>query len=183
MHFGAAGGEDIAIGGEPVSFLFGIFFVLLFVPVVEDLYLNTGGKTASALLEVFDRFRRGPYKNAGVTAKLEMTPLGDEFEIGHDVVGANNTNGMAGAMNHAVGSAPGGGGAIDVGKVGEFEVAPAEGSAVDERFGFFGDAKDKGSQSGCERNKTSEHEAMMFGSERKASLNLCNRPKEERVLA
>jgi hypothetical protein len=86
-----------------------------------------------------------------------MTPLGDEFEIGDDVVGADHADGMAGAMNHVVGYAPGGGRAIDVGEVGEFEIVPAEAGAVDESFRLFAEDKRGDGKGESDREKTSQH--------------------------
>src|SRR6266511_1371783 len=54
LHGRGAGGEDIAVGGEPVGLLFGLLRVLLGITVVEYLHLDAGRKPPVALFQRLD---------------------------------------------------------------------------------------------------------------------------------
>lgn len=63
-HFGGSGGEDVAVGGEPVGGFFGLLFVLGGVSEVENLDFNAIGKQAVAGFEFFDGILTGPEEDA-----------------------------------------------------------------------------------------------------------------------
>ena len=135
IHGGGAGREHVAVGGEPVRLLFGLFFILLGIGVIEYLDFNSGRKPPPALFQRLDRFGCGPDKNSGVAARLQVPPLGDQFEIREQVGGSDHTRGFAGAMDDTIAPTPRVRIAVDVDEMLFAQDCPAGAGAVDARLG------------------------------------------------
>ena len=100
-----------------------------------------------------------------------MPPLGDQFEIGHNVMRADDADRTTSAVNHVVGGAPGGGRAINIGEAGEFEIAPAESGSIDEGLRFVSDGERGDRKGESNGEKTSQHVMSMRFLRPVASLN------------
>ena len=131
-HFGGADWEDVAVGGVPVG---GVFAA---VGEVEDLDFDALGEAALAGFEGLDGTGDGPDKDAGVAGGLVVTPLEDELEIGEFLLGADDADGLAGAVDGAVFvEGPGLGLAVDGCEVFFGHGPPTGGGAVDGGLGVL----------------------------------------------
>jgi hypothetical protein len=136
LHVRSADRKYVAIGGEPVGLLAGLFLVLLGITVVEDLHLD-----AVRQLPRLKRRERGfghPAEDSRVAAAFQVPPLGHEFKVRDRFLRANYADGLACAVRFAAVPLPGVRCAVDVLKVRFAQLAPAGTSTVDRGLGQLG---------------------------------------------
>lgn len=127
FHGGAMDGEDIAVGGEPVG---------LAVAVIEDLDLDGAQEWHAGPTD-----GGSPDEDAGIAAGFQVSPFEFEDEVLILALGAKGADGLASAVDEAVGDGPGLGGAVHIDPA--IEVLAVE--KGDEAFGIgFGGPGEKG---------------------------------------
>ena len=109
FHRRSAGGKNIAMGGEPLCLPLVLCFVLLLKSMVQNLHLDARGQSplGSALRQSLDGFGSAPNENSGVAARPQVAPACNQFEIGKDFRGANDSHRLAGAKGNAICPGPG----------------------------------------------------------------------------
>ena len=103
--------------GEPVRRFLVLLLVFLGVAEVEHLHLDAGREAPLAGGEPLDTLGVGPEEHAGVAAVLFVLPFDDQLEIGDLFLGADDSNGFAGAFDQVALERPRVIGAIDVHEV------------------------------------------------------------------
>ena len=138
FHFGGAGGEDIAVRGEPIGGGAFAFLPVRFVSEIEDLDFNAIRELAFPGNEIVDGSLAGPGKDAGVAGLSFVHPFTDHFEVLDGLFRTNDADGIAGAGDCVAVPGPGVFLAIDVYKVLSGEIAPTFSGAINEGLFEFG---------------------------------------------